>query len=115
MRALALAQGSILLTEPRQRSREICMRIGVIRSFLNIPFGDAFYWYGENKEFTTGKPDVWTWGVRCYRSTDLYNWEDLGLIVPPDMRNKSMPLHPSRLIDRQELRPTRQQLWKGDA
>jgi hypothetical protein len=33
--------------------------------------GGDFYWYGENKEFTTGETDVWTWGVRCYRSRDL--------------------------------------------
>src|SRR5687768_1468577 len=52
-----------------------------------IQVGDAIYWYGENKEFTTAKTKVWTWGVRCYRSTDLYNWEDLGLIIPPDEKD----------------------------
>lgn len=56
---------------------------------------EFYYWDGENKEFTTGKTDVWTWGVRCYRSQDLYNWTDLGLIVPPDETDVSSPLHPS--------------------
>ena len=37
----------------------------------------AYYWYGENKEFTEANNGIWHWGVRCYKSTDLYNWEDL--------------------------------------
>ena len=44
----------------------------------------TYYWYGENKEKTTGKDDIWHWGVRCYTSRDLYNWEDQGLIIPPE-------------------------------
>ena len=46
----------------------------------------TFYWYGENKERTTPGSGIWHWGVRCYSSTDLYNWDDLGLIIPPDGR-----------------------------
>lgn len=38
----------------------------------------TYYWYGENKEKTTGKDKIWHWGVRCYTSKDLYNWEDKG-------------------------------------
>ena len=44
----------------------------------------AYYWYGENKEFTDPEKGIWHWGVRCYKSADLYNWEDLGLIIPPN-------------------------------
>ena len=44
----------------------------------------VYYWYGENKEKTDGKNGIWHWGVRCYASRDLYNWEDLGLIIPPE-------------------------------
>ncbi|WP_298195535.1 family 43 glycosylhydrolase [Novosphingobium sp.] len=63
----------------------------------------AFYWYGENKEFTTGKNEIFSWGVRCYRSTDLYNWDDLGLIIPPDETDRSSPLHPSAGLDRPHI------------
>ena len=35
-----------------------------------------FYWYGENKEHTTVETGLWHQGVRCYSSTDLYNWQD---------------------------------------
>jgi hypothetical protein len=64
---------------------------------------DRYYWYGENKEFTTGKTDVWTWGVRCYSSADLYNWDDLGLIIPPNTEDRHSPLHPAAGLDRPHI------------
>lgn len=63
----------------------------------------TYYWYGENKEMTTGDTDVWTWGVRCYTSKDLYNWEDKGLIIQPDLDNPESPLHPSAMLDRPHI------------
>ena len=51
----------------------------------------TYYWYGENKEKTTGKDEIWHWGVRCYTSKDLYNWEDRGLIIPPERRIPALP------------------------
>ena len=64
---------------------------------------DTFYWYGENKEFTTAENDIWTWGVRCYSSKDLYNWTDEGLIIAPDENDPSSILHPSRKLDRPHI------------
>ena len=52
----------------------------------------VYYWYGENKDHTDGKCPVWTWGMRAYRSTDLCNWEDLGLFIQPDLTDKDAPL-----------------------
>lgn len=63
----------------------------------------VYYWYGENKEKTTGETDIWTWGVRCYKSTDLYNWEDCGLIIPPDLENSDSSLHPTSCLDRPHI------------
>lgn len=68
-----------------------------------LQVGDIFYWYGENKEKTDGKNGVWHWGVRCYRFTDLYNWEDCGLIIPPDETDEDSPLHPSSMMDRPHI------------
>lgn len=62
-----------------------------------------FYWYGENKERTTGKDDIWHWGIRCYSSSDLYNWNDEGLIVPPEVDDPSSPLHPAQMMDRPHI------------
>ncbi|MCM1236420.1 MAG: family 43 glycosylhydrolase [Ruminococcus flavefaciens] len=63
----------------------------------------TYYWYGENKEKTTGDTDIWTWGIRCYTSTDLYNWEDKGLIIEPDLNNRDSSLHPSAMLDRPHI------------
>ena len=63
----------------------------------------VYYWYGENKEKTVSGSNVWTWGIRAYRSTDFYNWEDLGLIIPPDTLNPLSPLHYTQSLDRPHI------------
>ena len=67
-----------------------------------IQVGELYYWYGENKEFTTGKTGIWTSGVRCYSSSDLYNWTDLGLIIPPD-DDPASPLNAKAKLDRPHI------------
>jgi hypothetical protein len=64
-----------------------------------------YYWYGENKERTKGGPfnKIWHWGVRCYASRDLYNWEDKGLIIPPTPDDLNSPLHPTYNMDRPHI------------
>lgn len=62
-----------------------------------------YYWYGENKEKTNGKGDIWHWGVRCYTSKDLYNWEDEGLIIEPDTGDITSSLHPTAMMDRPHI------------
>ncbi len=63
----------------------------------------TFYWYGENKEHTQLGSNVWTWGIRAYRSRDFYNWEDMGLIIEPDTVNPLSPLHYSQTLDRPHI------------
>jgi hypothetical protein len=63
----------------------------------------AYYWYGENKEFSVAGKNIWHWGVRCYKSTDLYNWEDLGLIIPPEEEDTASPIHPTSMMDRPHI------------
>ena len=63
----------------------------------------VYYWYGENKDHTDGKCPVWTWGMRAYRSTDLCNWEDLGLFIQPDLTDKDAPLYPTSRADRPHI------------
>ncbi|MCD7917134.1 MAG: family 43 glycosylhydrolase [Clostridiales bacterium] len=63
----------------------------------------VYYWYGENKEFTDPNAHIWHWGVRCYASRDLYNWEDMGLIIPPEPDDPASPLHPSACMDRPHI------------
>ena len=64
---------------------------------------DTFYWYGENKEKTSVKNKIWSWGIRCYSSKDLYNWKDEGLLIEPESDNKKSVLYPSRRLDRPHI------------
>lgn len=62
-----------------------------------------YYFYGENKEKTDGRNGIWHWGVRAYASRDLYNWEDKGLIIPPEPEDEKSSLHPSSMMDRPHI------------
>lgn len=64
---------------------------------------DTYYWYGENKEKTVPGSNIWHWGVRCYASKDLYNWEDKGLIIPPEPDDPGSSLHPAACMDRPHI------------
>ncbi|CZQ96526.1 family 43 glycosylhydrolase [Trichococcus ilyis] len=65
--------------------------------------GGTFYWYGENKEKTDGKNSIWTYGIRAYSSQDLYNWQDEGLIIPPNLEDEQSNLHPNQRVDRPHI------------
>ena len=62
-----------------------------------------FYWYGENKENTDGVCKTWHNGVRMYESVDLYNWRDLGNIIPADETDPASPLYPEAKMDRPHI------------
>lgn len=63
----------------------------------------VYYWYGDNKEKTDGVNGIWHWGVKCYSSTDLYNWEDRGIIIPPEPGDPTSSLHPESCMDRPHI------------
>jgi hypothetical protein len=65
--------------------------------------GGIFYWYGENKEKSLPGSNIRHWGMRCYSSKDLYNWEDCGLIIPPEPEDLLSPLHPSAKAERPHI------------
>ncbi|MCE7798875.1 family 43 glycosylhydrolase [Sphingobium sufflavum] len=46
---------------------------------------------------------MWHWGVRCYSSADLYNWDDLGTIIPPPPDDPASPLYPRKAMDRPHI------------
>ena len=62
-----------------------------------------YWWYGENKEKTDGVSKIWHWGVRLYSSDDLYNWQDEGIIIPPDETDENSPIHPTSMMDRPHI------------
>lgn len=74
-----------------------------VRGGSILKVGETFYWYGENKERTTGKDKIWHWGMRIYSSQDLYNWTDLGTFIPPRPNDSASPLHPFQFADRPHI------------
>lgn len=59
---------------------------------------DKYYLYGSNKEFSKGT-GIWHWGIKMYESEDLYNWKEVGIIIPPNETDLTSPLHPSKTMD----------------
>ncbi len=68
-----------------------------------IYLDDTYYFYGENKEKTDGTNGIQHWGVRCYASKDLYNWEDKGVIIQPEPDNPESSLYPSSISERPHI------------
>jgi hypothetical protein len=68
-----------------------------------LTVGDTYYWYGENKEFTTGLTNIWHWGVNLYSSKDLMNWKHEGIVIPPDLKDPTSPLAPASCMDRPHI------------
>lgn len=74
-----------------------------VRGGSILQVDDTFYWYGENKERTTGRDRIWHWGMRMYSSQDLYNWTDLGNFIPPRPDEPGHPFHPFQFADRPHI------------
>ena len=62
-----------------------------------------FYLYGENKEKSDGKSNIWHWGMKIYSSMDLYNWKDEGFLVKPEPDDESSHFHPTKFLDRPHI------------
>lgn len=78
-----------------------------------------YYWYGENKQGVTGRATgedcpIWHSGVRLYSSSDLYNWQDEGVILVAS-GDPETPFHPRNIMDRPHIlyneRDQRYVLW----
>lgn len=62
----------------------------------------AWYWYGEDKTAHVNSKVTTVTGVSCYRSTDLLNWENLGLCLSAET-DPASPLHPSKIVERPKV------------
>lgn len=63
----------------------------------------TYYWYGENKTYTDGCNGIWTWGLKVYSSKDLYNWDDLGYLIPPVLNDPNNAFFPTKRVDRPHI------------
>jgi len=71
-----------------------------------------YYWYGEKKSGETWLPEVnleWegyrtdAGGVTCYSSGDLYHWKNEGVVLAPEINDRSHDLHTSKIIERPKV------------
>jgi hypothetical protein len=65
----------------------------------------VYYWFGENKDGITRRSKLVGFntdaiGVSCYASTDLFNWENQGLVLPAVGGPSEHDLHTSKIIER---------------
>jgi beta-galactosidase len=68
----------------------------------------TYYWFGENRNGSTKLSPVVGFnmdaiGVSCYASTDLYNWENKGLVLPAVSEPSGHDLHTSKIIERPKV------------
>lgn len=68
----------------------------------------VYYWFGENKDTPTKKNNLIGFnvdavGVSCYCSSDLYNWKNLGLVLPAVKNDPTHELHTSKIIERPKV------------
>jgi beta-galactosidase len=68
----------------------------------------VYYWFGENKDTPTRLNDLLGFtvdavGISCYASTDLYNWENRGLVLPAVQDDPTHELHTSKIIERPKV------------
>jgi len=68
----------------------------------------VYYWFGENKDTPTRPNDLLGFtvdavGISCYASTDLYNWENRGLVLPAVQDDPAHELHTSKIIERPKV------------
>jgi len=114
---LALAFGSVVAQEESPAGGAI--RSGEVwKDTAGVPiqahgggilFHDGtYYWYGENKAGPT-KPEgacgarVDIIGMSAYRSKDLVNWENLGVVLPAVPEDPEHDLHPSKIAERPKV------------
>lgn len=71
-----------------------------------------YYWYGEIKTGNTRRVEyITSWecyrtdagGVSCYSSTDLYNWKNEGVALPPNTTDSASDIHISKVIERPKV------------
>lgn len=66
----------------------------------------AYYWYGENRDGPlrqlNGARLADNVGVSCYRSTDLLNWQHLGVVLPA-VDDPHHDLHIHKVIERPKV------------
>ena len=69
-----------------------------------VHFENGYYYlYGINTEKSYKGTGCHHMGVRCYRSSDFYNWEDIGNSIEPSMSDYTSVLYPGNPLVRPHI------------
>lgn len=68
-----------------------------------LQYGGYFYWYGEDKRLVKGKSAGDLYGVSCYRSRDLTEWDYLGNALPVNHEEPDHPLYYKKILERPKV------------
>ncbi|MDR1938127.1 MAG: family 43 glycosylhydrolase [Tannerellaceae bacterium] len=63
----------------------------------------SYYWYGEHKIEGRSEAEGADGGVHCYSSTDLYNWQDEGMVLAVDDQPKKSDIEPGCILERPKV------------
>lgn len=63
----------------------------------------TYYWYGEHKLLGKSEREGADGGVHCYSSTDLYNWQDEGIILSVDYQNPQSDIALGCILERPKV------------
>lgn len=62
-----------------------------------------YYWYGEHKLPNKSEKEKADGGVHCYSSTDLYHWEDKGIVLSVDYKNEKSDIADGCILERPKV------------
>ena len=62
-----------------------------------------YYWFGEHKIPGRSEAQMAGGGVHCYSSSDLYNWNDEGLVLPVDQGNPASEIAAGCILERPKV------------
>ena len=63
----------------------------------------VYFWHGEHKLPGRSEKEGAGGGVRCYSSTDLYNWKDEGIVLSVDYRNEESDIAAGCILERPKV------------
>ena len=64
--------------------------------------GGRYYWFGEHKvEGTAG--NLAQVGVHCYSSTNLYDWQNEGIVLPVEPEGSGSPIEKGCILERPKV------------
>lgn len=68
-----------------------------------ISYKNKYYWYGEHKLANKSEKELADGGIHCYSSDDLSNWQDEGLVLSVDYKDKSSDISYGCILERPKV------------